>query len=160
MKVTDEMLKEAEQWSNFEANKFTAKVDQPIKQKELTTIGSLAEIMFLSKYPESKRISNTDYNADFILKEQRIDVKVKLGNNYMKPFYEVSIQGSQKDYNVDWYVFFHYNRKEKDLNFLGWISKIDFFKKANFMKKGDIYTNNNHVIENDVYQLKIKELIK
>ena len=78
----------------------------------------------------------------------------------MKPFYEVSIQGSQKDYNVDWYVFFHYNRKIKDLNFLGWISKIEFFKKANFMKKGDIYTNNNHVIENDVYQLKIKELIK
>ena len=70
MYVTEKMLKKAEQWSNFEANKFTAKVNQPIKQKELTTIGSLAEIMFLNKYPEAKRISNTDYNADFVLKEQ------------------------------------------------------------------------------------------
>ena len=34
MLVTEEMLKKAKQWSNFEANKFTAKVDQPIKQKE------------------------------------------------------------------------------------------------------------------------------
>jgi hypothetical protein len=160
MYITEEMLKKAEQWSDFEANKFTAKVNQPIKQKELTQIGSLAEIVFFNKYPSAKRISKTDYNADFILKGQRIDVKVKLGNNYMKPFYEVSIQASQKNYNVDWYVFFHYNRKEKDLNFLGWISKSEFFKKARFMKKGDIYKNNNHVIENDVYQLQIKELIK
>tara|TARA_R110002020_G_scaffold33765_1_gene102607 strand:- start:12 stop:494 length:483 start_codon:yes stop_codon:yes gene_type:complete len=158
MQVTDEMIKKAEEWNEFKSNKFTAKKNNPIKQRELTVIGNLAEIVFYEKYKDSKRISDTDYNADFILKNKRVDVKVKLGNEYLKPFYEVSIQASQKMYDVDWYAFYHYNRRKKDINFLGWISKKDFFIKANLKRQGDIYKNNNHKIENDVYQLKISEL--
>ena len=32
------------------------------------------------------------------------------------------------------------------------------FKKAIFRPKGYVYKNNGHPVENDVYQLKIKEL--
>ena len=158
MKVNQEMLKQAEQWNNFKANRFTSKKNDPQKQRELTVIGNLAEIIFKKQYPLAQRISETDYNADFIVKDKRVDVKVKLGNEYLKPFYEVSIQGSQKDYNVDYYAFYHYNRIEKDINFLGWISKDSFFKNAIFRPKGYVYKNNNHPVENDVWQLKISKL--
>ena len=33
MSVTEDLFEYLEQWSNFEATKFTAKVDQPIKHK-------------------------------------------------------------------------------------------------------------------------------
>tara|TARA_R110000744_G_scaffold93731_1_gene181029 strand:- start:518 stop:997 length:480 start_codon:yes stop_codon:yes gene_type:complete len=158
MKVTDEMLKEAEQWNDFKANKFTSKQNSPEQQREFTVIGNLAEIAFSKKYPEAERISNKDYDADFIINKKRIDVKVKLGNYDFKDFYEVSVQAYQVNNNLDWYAFYHYNRKKRDLKFLGWITKEDFFKKAVFKEKGGTYNHNNIIIDNNVYELEAKEL--
>ena len=166
MKVNDELIRQAEQWNDFKANKNTAKKNDPEKQRELTVLGNLAEIIFNRtkwrcknlEFPRLIRISETDRQADFIVKDRRVDVKVKLGNEYLKPFYEVSIQHSQANSNTDWYAFYHYNRIEKDINFLGWISKDSFFKKAIFRPKGYVYKNNGHPVENDVWQLKISEL--
>ena len=45
MKVNKEMLQQAEQWNNFKANQFTSKKNDPKKQRELTVIGNLAEII-------------------------------------------------------------------------------------------------------------------
>jgi hypothetical protein len=166
IKVTDEMLKEAEEWSDFEANKFTSKQNSPEQQKEFTVIGSLAEIVFKNtlwrcvnlKYPKAERISTKDRDADFIIKKKRVDVKVKLGNYAFKDFYEVSVQAYQVNNNLDWYAFYHYNRTQKEIKFLGWISKEDFFKKSVFKKKGDKFKHNGIAIDNNVYELKAIEL--
>ena len=159
MKVTDEMLKEAKDWGLFESNKNTVYQGSKDAQNEFQIAGNLGEMKFKQMYLKAQRISNVDYEADFIVNHKRIDVKTKLGNYECKDFYNVDVQAHQKYYNVDWYVFFHYNRKKKELQYLGGITKEDYFKDCKFVKKGDVF-NNGHVVQQDQYELPIRQLKK
>ena len=106
MKVTDEMLEEAEKWGLFESNKYTVYKQNKQTQKEFQIFGNLGEWTFQKMYPESKRISHKDKQADFIINNERIDVKTKIGFNEFQTHWNVHVQEHQKDWNLDWYVFF------------------------------------------------------
>ena len=154
MKVTDEMLKLANVWSDFKGNKHT------IRNDEIKWLASnLAEIAFSKKYPQALRISDKDYNADFILKNKRIDVKTKVTNFKIKSNFQVAIEARQIDYNVDWYAFYSYNPKSNEIIFLGWKSKSDYIQESYFVKKGDIDKLNNWVSSKDCYNLQVSKLI-
>ncbi len=155
IRVSKEILKQAEDWSTFSGNQFSIRNDS---NKMITS--NIAEIVFSQKYPEALRISDTDRNADFLLKGKRVDVKCKERNVFCKPSFEVSVEARQKDYDVDWYVFYSYNIKASKLEFLGWMDKESYYKKAKLYKKGDCMDNNNWVVSVDCYNLKIHELIR
>ena len=154
MKVTNEMQELANIWSDFKGNKHTIRND---KTKWLAS--NLAEIAFSKKYPHALRISDKDYNADFILKNKRIDVKTKVTNFEIKSNFQVAIEARQIDYNVDWYAFYSYNPKLNEIIFLGWKSKLDYVKESYFVKKGDIDKLNNWVSSKDCYNLQVSKLI-
>ena len=159
MKVTDEMLKDAKDWGLFKSNKNTVYQENKEAQSEFQIAGNLGELTFKKMYLQAERISNKDYEADFIVNNKRIDVKTKLGNFECKDFYNVDVQAHQKDYNVDWYVFFHYNRKKKELEYLGGITKEDYFKYCKPVYQGDVFRN-GHVVQQDQYELPIRKLKK
>ena len=153
--IGDEILKQAEEWSTFSGNQFSIRNDS---NKMITS--NIAEIVFSQKYPEAIRISDTDRNADFLLKGKRVDVKCKERNVFCKKSFDVSVEARQKYYDVDWYVFYSYNIKSSELEFLGWMDKEGYYKKANLYKKGDCMDFNNWVVSVDCYNLKIKNLIR
>ena len=155
MYVTEEMMRLAETWSDFKGNKHTIRND-----KEKWIASNLAEIAFQIKYSEAKRISHTDYNADFVLKNQRIDVKTKQTIYDINDKFQVAIEARQKDYNVDWYAFYSYNPKQKKILFLGWKSKREYFEESYFVKKGELDVLNNWIASRDCYNLTVGELIK
>jgi len=155
MQVTDEMIELAKVWSDFKGNRHTIRNDQT---KWMAS--NLAEIAFAKKYPDAIRISDTDYNADFILKNQRIDVKTKQTNFRIKPNFQVAIEARQINYNVDWYAFYSYNAKQNEILFLGWKSKKDYLNESYFVKKGELDTLNNWTSSKDCYNLQVSQLIK
>ena len=153
IKVTDNIMSVANEWSTFKGNRFSIRSDGGNR-----LVGDIAEVVFQSLYPNAKRISNIDTNADFLLKDKRIDVKCKDRTVDCKPFYEVSIETRQLEFNVDWYAFFSFNKKTCVIQFLGWISKDDYISKSRPLKKGDVDYSNGWVVNVDCNNLKVCEL--
>tara|TARA_R110000868_G_scaffold202172_2_gene449696 strand:- start:1526 stop:2005 length:480 start_codon:yes stop_codon:yes gene_type:complete len=151
--IDEETIELAKNWSDFQGNQFSIRTDGT---KMIAS--NLAEIVFSRTYPEAIRISNTDYNADFIMKDQRVDVKCKERTVFCKEYYEVSVEARQIEYNADWYMFYSYNSKEKVMEFLGGIEKADYIKWAVLYRRGDIDPSNKWVVSVDCYNLKISEL--
>jgi hypothetical protein len=155
MQVSDDMMELAKVWSDFKGNKHTIRNDHT---KWLAS--NLAEIAFAKKYPDAIRISDTDYNADFILKNKRIDVKTKETIYKIKPDFQVAIEARQIDYRVDWYAFYSYNPKLEQIFFLGWKSKQDYIEESYLVKKGELDKLNNWIALKDCYNLKVSKLLK
>lgn len=153
IQITSELITAAKNWSAFNGNSFSIRGDGGNR-----LVGNIAEVVFQSMYPNAKRISDIDKNADFILKGKRIDVKCKDRSVDCRPFYEVSIEARQLSFDVDWYAFFSFNKVTSVLQFLGWISKDDFISKSKQLKKGDIDPSNGWVVNVDCNNLKICEL--
>lgn len=154
-KITNDHIIQAKNWCEFKGNDFS------IRQDGINRfVGSLAEVIFQETYPSAIRISNIDFNADFILNDKRIDVKCKERSVFCKDYYEVSIEERQLNFNVDWYAFYSYNNIEQIIEFLGWKSKNDFIYESTQYKKGDVDPANNWKVSVDCRNLKIADLIK
>jgi hypothetical protein len=117
--VTPELRNLALNWSSFSGNASSITTNSKSKYA-----GNLAEVMFSLLYPEAIRISDTDYQADFILNGLRIDIKCKLRSVPCQLDYEVSIEERIIDYDTDYYVFFSYYPSTLEL--LGGLSKPDY----------------------------------
>jgi hypothetical protein len=155
VKLTDSVFEKAKVWSEFKGNSLSIRGDGFNRY-----VGDLAEVVFSEMYPDAIRISDTDRNADFILKDRRIDVKCKDRTVDCKPYYEVSIETRQLiNFDVDWYAFFSFNRSCNTMQFLGWISKSDYLLKSKKLNKGDIDSTNNWKVSVDCNNLKVSELI-
>ena len=99
---------------------------------------------------------NNTYDYDITHCNVRIDVKTKECTSPPKPYYECSIAGYNTKQQCDVYVFTRVcNRK---CWILGWMLKEDYFKRAKFMKKGQIDTSNNFTVKADCYNLAISDL--
>lgn len=153
--IDDDTIKLAESWSDFKGNRFSIRND-----KTKMIVSNLAEIVFSRTYPDAIRISDTDFNADFIWKDNRVDVKCKDRTVYCRDYYDVSIEARQIEYDVDVYVFYSYNSAERIMEFLGGITKMDYVQKAKLYRKGDIVDQNRWIVSVDCYNLKISELIR
>lgn len=153
IKITNDHRLALSKWSDFSGNDFSIRLDGGNR-----SVGNLAEIVFKFMYPNAKRISHIDNNADFILKGKRIDVKCKDRSVDCKPFYEVSIETRQLKFDVDWYAFFSYNNKRDVMQFLGWISKEDYLLKSTPLIKGQVDKSNGWVVNVDCHNLKVCEL--
>jgi hypothetical protein len=121
--VTPELHNLALNWSSFSGNASSI-----TNSKESKYAGNLAEVMFQLLYPEAIRISQTDYEADFILNALRIDIKCKLRSVPCQLDYEVSIEERILSSNTDYYVFFSYYPSTLEL--LGGLSKTEYLAIA------------------------------
>lgn len=155
MKLTPELKIYLSSWSKFNGNSLTIKNDGFRK-----LIGDFAEYVFQLKYPDALRISETDTQSDFILKEKRVDVKVVSYYTNKLSDCDVKVPAYQKNYNVDWYCFFVFCKVEQSLYFAGWKQKKDFFNEAVFRAKGEIIQPFNFRVLADCYTINTSKLIK
>ena len=153
IKITDDILSKAKQWSTFSGNNFSIRKDGGNR-----LVGDIAEVVFQLMYPSAKRISDTDRNADFLIKGKRVDVKCKDRSVDCKPNYEVSIETRQLDFDVDWYAFFSFNNKTSVIQFLGWVSKEDYLTKSKPLKKESVDPTNGWTVNVDCNNLQVCEL--
>lgn len=151
--IDDLMMNRAKEWAEYFVNNHSIRIDG-----YNIVVGSLGEIIFNDTYTEAKRISNIDFQADFIWNGKRIDVKTKDTTIDPKPYYEVTIPSYQLYNRVDYYFFYYFNRVSKTIWSIGWLPKKRFFEVARFMKKGDIEPFNNWTISEDCYIAKISDL--
>jgi hypothetical protein len=153
--ITEDDKKLAKEWSDFSYNFKSIR-----KDSEKNIVANLGEMIFQRQHPGAKRISDSDRFADFEMGSQRIDVKTKERTVFVKDDYEVSVAAYQKDFNVDYYVFYSYNNQASVMEYLGWMKKDEYYEKAKLMKKGDIDKRNNWRISIDCYNVPISELHK
>ena len=151
--ITSEVKEMADEWSEFIGNKHSIRKDGGNRK-----IGDYAEVIFWRMYPDARRISDKDRNADFVLKNKRIDVKAADRNGPINGEYECNIEHRQKDFEVDFYAFFSFNKKAGLMEFGGWISKQEFFDKARLIRKGWKRPDNGWVCSADCWTLAYKFL--
>ena len=146
--IIKEVKDMAKEWSDFIGNKHSIKSDG----RNLEA-GNYAEVIFWRMYPSARRISDIDRQADFVLSGKRIDVKAKDRMGPATGQYEASIEDRQRDYNCDFYAFFSYNRPALIMEFCGWISKKEYFKKAIKVLRGTVDRNNSWKCSVDCWNL-------
>ena len=117
--------------------------------------GFLGEII-VAKFLDIK-ISNT-YDYDMIFKDIKIDVKTKRVTTPPRDYYECSVAALNTKQRCDIYVFTRILKDRTQGWILGYINKEDYFKKATFLKKGEVDPSNNWKVSTDCYNLPIKEL--
>lgn len=153
--ITKELLSKAETWSDFKRNKFTHSDNE-----EDQIGGALGEILFANRYPDAKRLSNTDRQTDFLLKDKRVDVKTTIHKYPPRADYFVHVNEHQKDFLTDFYYFFWYDCENKIIYNLGFVSKNDFYNSATFYEKGDYFPNSNKKMKESIYRLSINNLVR
>lgn len=77
-----------------------------------------------------------DGGFDFVINDKKVDVKTMGRTTDMRDYYVHNFIAYQKPYDVDYYVFLSYNKRNSHLTVCGYIDKDGFFEKAEFFKKG------------------------
>ena len=102
-----------------------------------------------------------NYNVDYdLVLEDGVTVEVKTKKTKFEPkdYYECSVADLNTKQKCDVYVF---TRILKDMTkgwILGYLNKEDYFKKATFLKQGEIDPSNNWKVSTDCYNLSINKL--
>jgi hypothetical protein len=100
------------------------------------------------------------FDYDLICKGLKFDVKTKSCSSKPMDNYECSVAVFNIHQNCDYYTFVRVLENKSKGWVLGSISKIDYFKKARFCKKGEIDSKSHlrWVFKADCYNLPISEL--
>ena len=93
-----------------------------------------------------------------IFKDIKIDVKSKRVTTPPRDYYECSVAALNTKQRCNIYVFTRILKDRTQGWILGYINKEDYFKKATFLKKGEVDPSNNWKVSTDCYNLPIKEL--
>jgi hypothetical protein len=123
--------------------------------------GALGEIIIYDI--KKKKGLNVDFNStydyDLIINNYKIDVKTKRTTVVPKPYYLCTISSFNTKQKCDFYFFLRINENLKYCYLLGYKRKTDFFKEAQFNKKGSLDIN-GWAFKDDCYNLKIDMLNK
>lgn len=149
--ITPEMIKIAE-----EKSEAMGVIKNSIEQGKGNIVGFLGEL--IAQKELGGEIKNT-YEYDLILGDgTRVDVKSKKTSYKPRDYYECSIADYNTKQECDEYCFV---RIKKDLSvgwFLGRLSKSLYFKKARFLKEGEVDGDNEFTVKSDCWNLAIEEL--
>jgi len=127
-----------------------------ISKGEGNVIGFLGELAALTLV--GGKIVDT-YDYDILLPDNRtIDVKSKRAKVKPLAHYECSVSAYNIKQKCDFYCFVRVTNEFDKAWVLGIIEKPQFYKQANFVKKGTLDGDNNFEIKDDCYNLKIQEL--
>ena len=150
-KIKKEWVEEAEKKA-----KELGVLKHSIMKGQRNVIGFIGEIV-VANFLKAK-IENT-YDYDLIKNGVKVDVKSKRCSSEPKPYYECSVAAYNTKQKCDFYVFTRILESLDTAWICGIIKKSDFFKKANFYKKGYTDTSNMLTFREDTYNLKIDDLI-
>jgi hypothetical protein len=154
--LTQEIDLKLNDWNaTFQGNNLSLRSDDFGRK-----IGNFAEYVFAQKYKSAERISHIEHEADFVVKGKRVDVKATISNKPISYWNGLPVSHYSKDYNVDYYCWYHYLSPKKTLTRLGWISKENYFKVAKFKEKGSKFDHTGIVVPRDCYVISVGQLKK
>ena len=102
---------------------------------------------------------NSTYDYDIIIDGWKVDVKTKRTTVTPQDHYLCSISSWNIKQKCDLYMFVRINENMKNGYLLGFKGKDEFFKSADFKKKGELDIN-GWSFKDDCYNLKVSELRK
>lgn len=118
--------------------------------------GFIGEIM-LGQYLGLEAANSYDY--DFVLPSGKtIDVKTKTTTVVPKLEYDCSVAAFNTKQKCDIYLFCRVNTNLKTGWILGWLTKDEFYDKAERLKKGSLDKSNGYRVKASCYNVKIHEL--
>lgn len=140
------------------------------------TAGYLAEIA-LAKHLNCENVScdlgEEKYNYDLIKNGNKIEVKTKRRTVDPLPQYEVSIAETSKHQQTDFYAFISITFGYKDgfgrnakyfypeaIWLCGFMRSEDYFKKARYLKKGQVDRTNGFTVHANMFNLPIYDLLE
>lgn len=117
--------------------------------KEEQFVGILGEVvvadLFGQKRPGEKKIKGRkgDEGIDLIIYNQKIDVKTMSRHCDVQDYYVHNLHGDQVGsyYKNNIYLFTSLNKTNMELTICGWVTKEEFFKRADFYPCGAIREN-------------------
>ena len=118
--------------------------------KEEQFVGILGEVvvadLFGQPRPGNKETENDkkgDGGVDLIIHNQKIDIKTMGRNCSVKDYFVHNLYGEQvgKYYKNNIYIFTSLNKQTMELTICGWVTKTEFFRRANFYPYGSIRKN-------------------
>jgi len=110
----------------------------------------------VKNYINAKEANTYDY--DLIKESIKIDVKTKRTGVVPLPCYEASVADYNPNQKCDVYVFVRVLNDLTKAYICGWLSKKDYFKRAKFLKKGQIDPSNNWKVKADCYNVPYKNM--
>lgn len=120
------------------------------------------QIGFVGKLAVVKLLGVNLYNTpnhDIVLADgTKIAIKSKSAAFEPRPDYECSIAAASPIQDCDWYVFV---RVKNDLSMawvLGYMPRVEYFKIAKLLHKGEVVGDNNFEVRADCYNVPISEL--
>lgn len=152
IKITNEQIERAKKLYPFDELKGS------IMKGSSNIFGALGEILIYDKYKDMFDVEfKSTYDYDLTIDGYRVDVKTKRTTVCPKEYYLCSITHSKQD--CDFYFFV---RILTDLSIgylLGYISKDNFLKFAEYKKKGELDID-GFIFKADGYHLPIYKLHK
>jgi hypothetical protein len=136
MEVSKQILLEAkEKCSNESFNKTTI-----LSNGAGQYVGNIGELCFITglkghnlKY---MHVGDKVYDYDFVVEGVTIDIKTKDRNVDASMKYNAHVNAFQKNLNCFLYVFANYNKKKNEIEYLGFITKKEYWQKCTHYKNG------------------------
>ena len=104
-----------------------------------------------------------EFDGGWDLEHKGLKIDVKTTGRRVPPreWYVHNLIGFQKDFDCDAYIFCTLNKQTYELTVDGWITKEDFFEKAEKFKKGTLRTRQDGTklkLKATGYEIKITDL--
>jgi hypothetical protein len=159
--ITNEQRARAKELYSFD------KLNGSFTEGEGNKYGAIGEIIVFDYYKNkgfdvnNKIIGKDKYEYDLIINEFKVEIKTKSTNVYPQEHFLCSISNHNINQRCDLYFFVRVLEDMRTGFLLGYKSKDDFFKNAQFNKKGspDI-SGNGWVFKADCWNLPVKDLDK
>ena len=151
VEITDEMLEEAK--------KRALEIPKDLKNSILKGQGNV--VSFIGQMAVEKLTGATKentYNWDIKLNEKKCEVKSKKRTVPPRENYECSVTNANTKQKCDYYVFVIVLDDLKKAWVLGYLEKEEYYKKAVFLKKGQLDPSNNYTVKADCWNVKIQDL--
>lgn len=137
VQVPDIVLRQSALVCNY-TNFGNRGVDDGTKQQQLHGIIAQNCMALAFGFPFVQRLEQWDGGFDFVIGDQKIDIKNVTRNYTPKPEYEALIVSEQLKYDVQIYMFTSYNQRKNELTVCGWLPKDIFLNRARIYKRGDV----------------------
>ena len=152
--ITEAMIKVAKKKAEA-----LGKLKNSIRKGEGNVTGFLGE-MAANKVIRGRIVSGNSFDYDILKEEISWEVKTKARSVVPKPDYNCSVAEYNTKQKCDRYIFVSLWPLENPTKayVLGYLTKDEFYKKAFFLKKGQIEPGTPWRVKASCYNVKISEL--
>jgi hypothetical protein len=122
--------------------------------------GAMGEVVFSDIYAD-RYVRSDCFDYDFLSldKSLSVDIKTKRTTAVPKPFWRCSISAFNINQKCDYYFFMRVSEDLQTAYVLGYLSKQEFFERAEFFKAGDPDPDKpDWKFAGDCYNVYVKEL--